>query len=410
MMRLVFLLTLTTFCVNAQHTIDNFLQSAREDVRLRQYNESLQYLGGRPWRLSPIQRLELRSQNRELDPALQEYAVRVTPSNPWELKYTNEYFRSYNSMLSMERALILQESYKDRYEAVAEFIIRGQFHQLAEEIHANINQQVAILEGQIGSGYFDPDDYLDAQLDLIEANAELHETEIERSGASTRIKFLSAGKMNDNLAWTVSDLISVSRIQRVIDSLRHQSLMALAISYQKERIRLTQVQYKLEKSNVNTGFVQAEFDQRRVEQQRTPVNISLGITIPIFNPNKGDMARRKLDEFEAVGEMTAETNENQFVLDVLADQIAKNSHTYLKVAEQIEKINKSQLGKSLSELKDNDPRVMVRFYGSTLKLKEVQLKLYELILLDYVEFVALSGAITESPQVNFLSEDLHLID
>jgi hypothetical protein len=156
--------------------------------------------------------------------------------------------------------------------------------------------------------------------------------------------------------------------------------------------------------------VQAEYDNRRVEQDRTPFNISLGITIPIFNPNKGDMTRRKLDEFEAIGELSEETAENNFTLDLLADQVSKNAEAYLSINEQLEKLMKSQVGKTLSELKDNNPRVIVRFYGSTLKLKEVQLKLYELILSDYVEYLSLSGVLTGAAQVNFLSPALQPLD
>jgi hypothetical protein len=395
---------------NAQMTIGDFLRTANNDIRLRQWDQRLDYLEGKPYKLSPIQRLELRTQNRELERTQQEFALRVTPSNPWEIKNTNRYFKSYQNVMAVERNLVLQEAFKDRYHAAVDFIISSEQRNLRQQEYDNISQQLVILEKQIGSNYFDADDYLDSQLELVETSADLHGEMVTQSIAMRKIKFLADNPLSTGLQWQKPELISVNRILKVVDSLSNQSLSILSQSYQQEKIRLAQAQYKLKKSNINAGFIQGEYDHRRIEQERVPFNISLGVTIPIVNPNKADMAERKLDEIEATNELTEERLENKYMLEALRQQVIENIAAYKKIDEQLEKLTNSPVGKTLSELKNSDPRVMVKFYGSTLKLKEVQLKLYRLILTDYVEFVAQAGALDVRPSVNFISNDLRSLD
>jgi hypothetical protein len=401
---------LLSFQSEAQLAISDFLATATGDIRLQQWNESLGYLQSKPYRLSPIQRLEFRTQNRELEPTQQEFALRVTPSNPWEIRNTNKYFNSYQDMMAVERGLVQQEAFKDRYHAAIQYVICSEQRMLMQQLYDNINQQVAILEKQIGSNYFDADDYLDSQLDLVETSADLHAEMVTQSIAMRRVKYLANNPSISDLQWGKDELISVDRVLQVVDSLGNRSLSILSQSYQQERARVAQAQYKLEKSNINAGFIQAEYDNRRVEQERVPFNIALGITIPIFNPNKPDMAERRLDEIEASNELAEEKLENKYMLDALKQQISENALAFKKINDQLDKLTNSPVGKTLSELKGNDPRVMVKFYGSTLKLKEVQLKLYRLILTDYIEYIAQAGGLEVRPAINFLANDLRPLD
>jgi hypothetical protein len=401
---------LLSFHSEAQLTISDFLSTAKEDIRLQQWNESLGYLESKPYRLSPIQRLEFRTQNRELEPTQQEFALRVTPGNPWEIRNNNRYFKSYRNLMEVERELVQQEAFKDRYHAAIDYFICSEQRMLMQQVYDNISQQLAILEKQIGTDYFDADDYMDSQLDLVETSADLHAEMVTQSVAMRRIRFLANNASIVELPWQRVEFISVERIIQVVDSLGNRSLSILSQSYQQERARVAQAQYKLEKSNINAGFIQAEYDNRRVEQERVPFNIALGVTIPIFNPNKPDMAERRLDEIEASNELAEEKLENKYMLDALKQQISENALAYKKINDQLDKLTNSPVGKTLSQLKGSDPRVMVKFYGSTLKLKEVQLKLYRLILTDYIEYIAQAGGLEVRPAVNFLSNDLPPLD
>src|SRR5687767_2778916 len=104
-----------------QVTVGTFLQSAVNDPKVKSIKEQIRYLNEKPYRLSPLQRLELRGQNRELDVNQFEYGVRLTPANPWEVRNNNQYFKSFTSTLAFEQELVLKEALLDRYYSVIEY-------------------------------------------------------------------------------------------------------------------------------------------------------------------------------------------------------------------------------------------------------------------------------------------------
>ena len=82
-----------------QVTISDFLRSANDAAEVKVFEEQVNYLQGKPYRLSPLQKLEFRTKNNQLDPSLQDYAIRISPANPWEIRSTNNYFKEYQASL-----------------------------------------------------------------------------------------------------------------------------------------------------------------------------------------------------------------------------------------------------------------------------------------------------------------------
>src|SRR5688572_9191584 len=83
----------------AQTAIDGFFLSAYEDTEVKSINEQIQYLNSRPYRLAPIDQLQFRTESNQLDPSRQDYALRLNPANPWQVRNNNRYFSDYKSML-----------------------------------------------------------------------------------------------------------------------------------------------------------------------------------------------------------------------------------------------------------------------------------------------------------------------
>ena len=81
---------LSGLTASAQVTLAEFIKSANEDPEVKTFSEQARYLEQRTYRLPFLQRLELRTQNRELLANQQEYALRVTPANPWEVRNNNK--------------------------------------------------------------------------------------------------------------------------------------------------------------------------------------------------------------------------------------------------------------------------------------------------------------------------------
>src|SRR5689334_15617377 len=105
-----------------QVTINEFLKSALDDSELQSYDAQLKYLESKPYRLSPLQKLEFRTKSNELDPGRQDYAIRINPANPWEMKSNANYFKGYQSVLAFEKDFAWKESLLTRYLLIIELL------------------------------------------------------------------------------------------------------------------------------------------------------------------------------------------------------------------------------------------------------------------------------------------------
>src|SRR5262245_47681027 len=99
----------------AQVTVNDFIASALTDPEVKTFDQQVSYLKDKPFRLSPLQKMEFRYQNREISPDMQRFGLRFNPANPWEVRNNNRYFEDYQSSLSLEREIVLKEALVERY-------------------------------------------------------------------------------------------------------------------------------------------------------------------------------------------------------------------------------------------------------------------------------------------------------
>lgn len=390
----------------AQVTIAEFIKSANDDPEVKTFSEQARYLEQRTYRLPFLQRLEFRTQNRELLANQQEYALRLTPSNPWEVRNNNKYFEAYRSTLGFEREFLLKTALYDRYlKAISLLYLTelGNKKQLLIESKAN---QISILEKQMGSSFFDADQYVDLQLEKLDEEGEFEEVQFLTIDERFSITRVYPSAFNKTLEWKLDNVISAARIKSVADSLSGSAIQSRLIAFQQQKIELANREYSLEKANVNVGFLQAEFDNRRVEQNRTPFNISGGITIPIFNPNKGDMAKRKLDAIDATFDLEEAQAEDKIDKMILHERINFYYERYTRLQEKIKALRQDNVPATLQTLKGGDPAVRLKFSESIVKLEIILAKIRRDMLYAYIDFLSTSDFLQREPLKNYLSPGL----
>jgi hypothetical protein len=390
----------------AQVSVNEFLRLAASDPAVSAAEAQISYLSTNPYKLSPLQKLEFRTQNRELLYTQQEYGLRVSPANPWEVRNTNKYFTAYQTSLALEKERSLKKALVERYELVIAYYYYYEQKVIAETTERLIEKQLSVLEKQTGSSFFDADEFVKLKLDLLEQKAEKEEALFDwQSQMASISKFLTKTSLT-NLAWEQQSIISVSRIQKVADSILTIAVVPLNVSYYQQQVGLAQAQYHMEKSNVNLGFLQTSYDRRRVNQDRTPYSISLGFVIPITNPNKPDMTRRKLSEIESEVELKAAIAEEQSAKEVAYQKLMESLTRYTNLTNEVEKLEKETLADQLTTLKGGDPLVSLKFEQGIAKLKSLLIKHKRNVLSDYLEFLSQSDHLQQKPLVNFLSPEL----
>jgi hypothetical protein len=404
------LAVLYSLSIHAQVSMAEFLRSASTDVQVTSFSEQLRYLSSKPYRLSPLRETEFRMRNYELEPDQMRYALRFSAANPWEMKYNNQFFRDYSASLKLEQDLVFKEALTQRYSTIIYYLYWYENKILTEEHLRLLDNQVALLEKQSGSSSFDADEYVKLKIARVDKGIDLEEIEITLSGFRNQINQLYPEAAQKQVSWGLENLITIEQIQAILDTLSGVESASTLVEYRKQKINIAKTEYKLEKSNINPGFIQTEYDQRRVENDRNPINITMGLTIPITNPNKGDMTKRRLDAIEAEYDLNEVKTELQTQAGNSYQLLKESISRYGKLKQQVEALQNDVLAENLSILKGNNPLYLIQFEVSRVRLSLLMAKQKRTVYLAYLDYLVHSDRLAQKPLLNFLSGNLEPIE
>ena len=393
----------------AQSGFGSFISAAKNDPAVSMFDLQVDYLNKRPYRLAPVQKFELRTESNQLDPNRQEYALRLNPSNPWEVRQNNLYFKELKSSLELEKGIVLKNSLVQRYTLVVELVMYASLRDLAQRKLELTQTSLSMLEKQQLSGYFDGEDYVDLKLEEMDKSVEADEALYEAENAIRKVAAIFPDAAQSARQWNLSEVITIPQIEKLLDSLQTAMPEATTLSYYQKKIDLADREFKLERNNINFGYIQAKYQDFRIDQGRKPWSVGLGVTIPVFNPNKGDMTKRRLESIESQQELKeakVETGKDQVRLrEQLRDLIA----SHRRIEEKINALNVSSLARTLSTIQKSNPVASVRFKSNLIKLEELALKLRQNILITYTEWLASTDALQQLPLTNYLSRNLETL-
>ena len=403
MKRLALFFLLLPYLVSAQVSMDDFLLAAWNEPALQSFANQDDYLNTNPYRLAPIRRLEFRTESNQLDRTRQDYALRLNPASPWEMKYTNQYFKTYQELLQLDRDRVLKESLQARYQVIIGWLYFEEIKQLKEEDTRTTEKLIQILEAQRNSAFFDAKDYVELKLDQVEKSIEVEETRFEIDNQRRRVEALYEQARLKKISWSVADVLSIDQVNKVVDSIAAHTPAAGEVAYREKKIDLFNSEWKLEKSNINVGYLQTKYENFRIDQNRRPWSVSLGVTIPVFNPNKANMAKRKLEALEAEGELTQAKSERQAGREMQQAKIESLIKRYRDVTRLMESLKVDELATTLQQIKDSNPMSTVRLQSNLIKSKTMAARLKQEIYLSYIEYLSFSEVLQQRPLINFLS-------
>lgn len=236
-MRLPFTLISILVCYNlaAQSGFGSFIRAAQQDPTVTMFDLQVEYLNGKPYRLAPVQKMEFRTESNQLDRARQEYALRLNPANPWELRQNNLYFKELKSSLSLEKGIILKDVLTDRYTLIIELVTYVGFRDLAQRKLELTQTSLSMLEKQQLSGYFDGEDYVDLKLEEMDKSVDVDDATFEAENAARKVTALFPEASAAVKSWKLADVITISQIEKLLDSLNTAMPEATSLSYYQKR-------------------------------------------------------------------------------------------------------------------------------------------------------------------------------
>ena len=397
------------FEVIGQVTISEFLRSAKDDRALKLFDDQVNYLQQKPYQLSPLQKLELRTGSNQLDPDRQDYAIRINPANPWEVRNNNNYFKEYQLILTTKKGIVLKEVLAARYQIVNDFMYCQQQLALIEKDRKLTEAAVIILGKQQYFNSFNGDDYVKYNLDQMNKTVAFEEASFQLDNQLALIVEKYPNALDKTVKWDYQQMITIDQIENIVDSLLRVEGSIATIAYQEGKVNLANQEYKLEKSNINVGYLQTQYQPYRIEQGRKPWNISLGVTIPITNPNKGDMTKKKLEAIEAQHDLENIKSDLRLQSSMFNSKLHNLIKRYRIIHAKLEELNASNLAKTLIEMNNNNPLAVIQFNGNILKLEEIVLRLKHTITSSYIEFLASIDKLQERPIKNYIATDFEAI-
>jgi hypothetical protein len=403
---LVFILALWAGRSNAQENFAAFLSSAGQDPQLELYNNQINYINKGQYQLSPVRGIELRTQNNRLGSGQQQYGLRVNPANPWEVKYTNRVFTTQREILSLQKELVFKEALEKRYQLVNDLLFLNEINTIRKAIFQNGENQLLVLEKQKGSSFFDAEDYVELKLEQMEEQTALEAFGFEILQKLTEIEGLFPAAALTAPRWTYNGLITLPRIHKVVDSLMVSPLYTTRLAYRQERIKLADYEHAQQKANINPGFIQTEYTPYRFSESKNPMGLSMGINIPLFNPNKADMAEKKLDMLHAQSQLVLEKQQAEEDVKRLLLALKNDLERHQKLEQMINTYNLSETFATINALTKNNPLVTLKFNVQLMKLQKVQLQVKKDIYRRYIQLLAASDLLNQKPLINFFSNGL----
>ncbi|MBN8575881.1 MAG: TolC family protein [Cytophagales bacterium] len=394
-------LFLFSLSVQGQVSANEFLASAWDAPEIKALTNQEAYLSNKPYRLAPIRKVAIATESNQLDRTRQDYSFRVLPANPWEMRYTNQYFKTYHDLIGIDRERVLGKLIQQRYEAIITWTYLQEVLSLRQEEKQLTESWITILAAQLNSAFAKPDDYVEARLDLVTRALEVERVKFDIANQQQIIEHLFEKARHKTIDWKSEQLVPVSEI---IAKLQTQQVMQANqdIAYRTRQVELANYRYLLEKSNINIGYVQTEYQPFRIEANRRPWNVTVGVTIPLFNPNKGDMAFRKLQILQAEGQLEEAKLEARHAWELGVGRIQSLIDRYNELVAMLAELNAEDLNWKLTAVKENNPAVTVRLKLNLVKIKLAMARLKQEVYQGYIELLAQQDQLQRQPVQNYL--------
>lgn len=388
-------------------TFPDFLRSARTAPAVTGFDAQLDWFSEKRYRLPWVNELELRTQNNVMINGRQQYRARLDIANPLTVRNNNLYFEAQQSLKRIRRDLVLKDELKNRYLLAVQWLAAKERLKILTESERLAQKRVQIQEEQAGSSRFNPDNYLEARVDLVTRTVDRHKAEVNVSLLESRMSAL-AYQPGNKPVFTVES-IRPETISLLSDTLSLR-MSVTGIRVQISTIELAERRARLDRSRIDFAWLQGIYAPYRQGTENHPTGFALGVTVPIFNQNKNDVARSELNALEEKAKL--EELKSRVSLDQQGRLAALRGQLkmYVRTRELIDSLDAGNRQDIHRIARNFDPvadiRTQMQVQRLALVLQDVREKVMEewILLLDGMDLLA------GEPWINYLSENLERLD
>ncbi len=406
-MRSIFLLSaiflIQSPCVFGQQVLkmEKYLGSALRDQSLEKYHAQLDFLDQHRFNAPWLNRVEFRIGSENADVSFDEYRLRITPANPYEIKANKLYYQKQLESINSEYEVALNEALLNRYELLIGHYYHSQLVSVLTQRQKVTDELLKMYQISAFEG-FDMNDLIDLESAKSKMMVKTSEYRLELE----ELEYYISMDMDTTISidWESDRLISVDQVkQKVLEIELSDSEQNLFVRDAQEKYALREQEFKVEISEArrNIGYVQGNFDSNRGDEINDRIGFQLGVRIPVVSPDKPDLQRDEFklikdqDEIREVKELIQKRSKILLMrLNNLFDR-----HDILEARMQ----EAQRLSVILSADKSLAPKQIVQKNLYELELAEERAEVQKDIYENYLDFLNIQGLLIKRPLKNYLS-------
>jgi hypothetical protein len=385
-------------------TPGDYLRTAVQDQSLERFQAQMTFLTSNNYNLSWLNRLEFRIGSEDANLSMNEYRLRVSPSNPWQMKANKNFHTIQKASLDSDHKVAVSQALKTRYDLIS-------VHWLNSESLALLNSKQQLISDYLLGLYQPSSEMLEAReimkYEELLTKIMMDKKELELKLAELEYVIALDLPGSSSFDWNNLELVQVEQVFARMSATKNVNT-SLYLQSEEAKLRMDKQLYQIEKteSRRNIGYIQSNFESDKGKELEDKIGFQIGIRIPITNPDKPDLRREQYDLIKKdhqVKEVKTMLTRQQELMDL------ELNHLYNKIQIIDERLLRSKGMVDLANYKSDLLKMHLDLAFYQLDLKEIKLKTTFDVYKLYFEYLDLNGVLVGSPIINYLSVNLDQI-
>jgi hypothetical protein len=395
----------------AEITVKDYLNTAFKDESFIFQKEKVTYLKNSSSNTPYIKEIELRMKIDEFEHSKHEYTVRMNMNGWGEHSHGKKVYDASLKYNETERVILLNNSLNDRYMDVISYNYLEIELDFIDSMISVYKDREEVLKQNVGTLQFDAVGLIETQGKLLDLQLDKVNNKNDLSVIDEKIKSFFPDE-NEHIILK-KDLLDIYLIQEKIIHLKESfELKNVHIQNGHYKYEMAHAKYQLEQSENKTylSFFEAAYNMDDKDKFEKAFTVEFGVTIPIVNPNRLDINRRKLNSIKAKSEWINMKQKIQMSFYSLSRKINRLITQYDIISFQKEKSRTEKSFEIFQQVEGVNPLILLELKESMLKneitMQKIKYQIYE----TYIKLLDCSGKLASYPLMNYLSKNIEKLN
>jgi len=392
--------------INAQFSIADYLAQSVTDLEMREVQEQLNFANQNAFKSPFLREVEFRVRSQNFNNSSEDYRLRFSPLNPYERKANKAYKTALGTQLQSKKIARLSKVLKRRYQLLIDHLFLSRREELVIDMINNYTRLLELESNQLNRPSIQ--DLIQLDKALLKSKLGFEKIKSEKRGIDYLIRV--DYDFDGGIDWQNFPLVQTEQIQEILfmDSLNSpQENIYVLNARNKQLLAENDLTINEQESFSNIGFIQAEYSPDRGNMISEHMGIQLGITIPVVNPDRPDLERRKFRLIQNQNDVEVEKREAAVELFIGSNNVDGLIKQYQIVQGKLARHNNFALNANQG-VPSIDVIIELLEYKDS--LLNTELSIYTQLLESYISLLEYQGRLIELPYRNYLSPQQTEID